>query len=201
MLKHVCWWHVDAMHTWWLRKWALFTMGLFTKKRITFRKPYGNVIRTLSWFESPILPFVNAELSQSSFKSGFWNTRLDRDPPRKPDSEDVWTQSSFGTWFVRAHFGNANLRSRNKILLTVHRSCSWSGWCLQCLWTHIRTFVVQITNPLRKWIAIRNSFRNVIPSFVNRPNVILLHIISIWLHHTPYSAEALFNNFDVNNCI
>ena len=42
---------------------------------------------------------------------------LDRDLPNKPDSEDMWTQSSFGTWFLRAHFGNAwvNLRSRNKI--------------------------------------------------------------------------------------
>ena len=42
---------------------------------------------------------------QSSFKSGFWNAKkevsvLDRDPPRKPDSEDLWTQSSFGTWFA-----------------------------------------------------------------------------------------------------
>ena len=57
---------------------------------------------------------------------------LDHDPPREPDSEDMWTQSSFGTWFVRVHFGNAhwshawvNQRSRNKILLAVCRSCSW----------------------------------------------------------------------------
>ena len=35
------------------------------------------------------------------------NCVLDRDPPRKPDSEDLWMQSSLGTWFVRAHFGNA----------------------------------------------------------------------------------------------
>ena len=42
---------------------------------------------------------------------------------QKPDSEDLWMQSSFGTWFVHAHFGKArwnhayvNLRSRNKIL-------------------------------------------------------------------------------------
>ena len=38
------------------------TMGLFRKERITFRKPFQNVIRTLSWFESLILPFVNAKL-------------------------------------------------------------------------------------------------------------------------------------------
>ena len=51
---------------------------------------------------------------------------LDRDPRRKPDSEGMWMQSSFGTWFVHVHFGNARwknawvnqrgLRSRNKIL-------------------------------------------------------------------------------------
>ena len=87
---------------------------------------------------------------------------LDRDPPREPDSEDMWTQSSFGTWFFRVHFGNAhwshawvNQRSRNKILLAVRRSCSWLGRCLQCLWTR----VVQITSPIRKRIAIWNSFQ------------------------------------------
>ena len=70
--------------------------------------------------------------TQSSFKSGFWNAFwnakkrgvLDRDLPRKPD-EDMWMQSSFGTWFVRVHFGNARwshawinqrgLRRRHKI--------------------------------------------------------------------------------------
>ena len=31
--------------------------------------------------------------------------------------------------------------------------------------------VVQITNPIRKRIAIRNGFQNVIRSFVNRPKV------------------------------
>ena len=125
--------------------------------------------------------------TQSSFKSGFWNALLKReikgilgrDPRRKPGSEDMWTQSSFGTWFVRAHFGNARwshawvwswvnqrgLRSRNKIL--PRRSCLWLGRRLQCLWTH----VVQITNPIRKRIAIRNGFRNVIRFFVNRPKI------------------------------
>ena len=53
-----------------------------------------------------------------------------------------------------------------KYYLPVRRSCSWSGQRLQCMWTH----VVQITNPIRKRIAIRNGFRNVISSFVNRPN-------------------------------
>ena len=48
---------------------------------------------------------------------------LDRGPPRKPDSEDLKTQSSFWMWFVHAHFGNVryshawvNMRSRNNIL-------------------------------------------------------------------------------------
>ena len=97
---------------------------------------------------------------------------LDCDPPRKPDSEDLWTQSSFGTWFVR---GILEMRAKDmhgsvcpagtKYYLAVRRSCSWSGQRLQCLWTHI----VQITNPIRKRIAIQNGFRNVIHSFVNRP--------------------------------
>ena len=51
---------------------------------------------------------------------------LDRDPRQKPDSRTLWTQSSFETWSVRVHFGNARwshawvnhrgLRSRSKIL-------------------------------------------------------------------------------------
>ena len=52
-----------------------------------------------------------------------------------------------------------------KYYLAVHRSCSWLGRHLQCLWTHI----VQITIPITKQIVIRNDFRNVIHSFVNRP--------------------------------
>ena len=65
-------------------------------------------------------------ISNQAFETRIFETRKKGhfgDPPRKPDSEDMWTQSSFGTWFVRANFGNArwshawvNLRSRNKIL-------------------------------------------------------------------------------------
>ena len=47
-----------------------------------------------------------------------------------------------------------------KHYLAVRRSC------LQCLW-----MLVEITKPIRKRIAIRNGFRNVIRSFVNRPRV------------------------------
>ena len=86
------------------------TMGLCAKERITFRIK----ILTLSCFESLILLFVKAKLFQIRIlKREKW--RLDRDPPRKPDSEDVWTQSSFGTWYVRAQFRNV-CWSRNKIL-------------------------------------------------------------------------------------
>ena len=91
---------------------------LSTKERITFRKPFRNVIQTPSWFHPLWM--------QSSSKSGFWNAqkgafwiviRVESLILR------TWMQSSFGTWFVRVHFENArwshawvNPRSRNKIL-------------------------------------------------------------------------------------
>ena len=52
------------------------TTGLFTKERITFQKPFRNMIRTLSWFESLILPFVNAKLFQIrllKLETHIWN--------------------------------------------------------------------------------------------------------------------------------
>ena len=113
---------------------------------------------------------------QSSFNQAYEmrkNGVLDRDLPRIPDSEDLWTQSSFGTWFMCVHFGNARWSHESisavgtKYYLAVRRSCSWSGRQLQCLWTH----VVQITNPIRKRIVIRNGFRNAIRSFVNMPSI------------------------------
>ena len=64
---------------------AQYTMGLFTMERITFRKPFRIVILTLSWFESLILPFVNAKLFQIRLLKCEKNGVLDRDPPRKPD--------------------------------------------------------------------------------------------------------------------
>ena len=39
-------------------------MGLFTKNRITFQKPFRIIILTLSWFENLIWPFVNSKLFQ-----------------------------------------------------------------------------------------------------------------------------------------
>ena len=69
------------------------------------------------------LTFVNAKLFQIWLLKCEQSGVLARDLLRKPDYEDLWTQSSFGTWFVYVRFGNArwshawvNQRSRNKIL-------------------------------------------------------------------------------------
>ena len=157
------------------------TLGLFTKEQITFWSRFG------TWFG----PFPDLKAwfyslwMQSSFKSTFLNALLkrenngvfDRDPPRKPDSEDTCTQSSSEhdpcvcilDMHAEAMHGSisADCAVGTKYYLAVRRSCSWLGRRLQCMWTH----VVQITNPIRKRIAIRNGFRNVIHSFVNRPIV------------------------------
>ena len=122
------------------------SMGLFTKEWIKFRKPFRIVILTLSWFKSLILPFVNTKLFQMRLLKckkgcfGSWSAK-------KPDSEHLWMQSSFGTWFVHAHFGNARWSHAwvkgsigavgTKYWLSVRRSCSWSGRWLQCLWMHV----------------------------------------------------------------
>ena len=52
---------------------------------------------TLSWFESLILPLVNAKLFQIRL---LICKKLDCDLPRKPDSEDLWMQSTFRMWFA-----------------------------------------------------------------------------------------------------
>ena len=112
-------------------------------------------------------------LSNQAYEMGKMGT-LDRDPPRKPDSEDLWTQSSFGTWFVRVRFGNAhwshawvNQRSRNKILPHSAQIPQFViGMAVASLWL---MHVVQITNPIRKRTVIWDGFQNVIHSFVNRP--------------------------------
>ena len=55
---------------------GMHTMGLFKKERIMFQKLFRIGILTLSWFESLILPFVNANLSNEAFemqkKGVFW---------------------------------------------------------------------------------------------------------------------------------
>ena len=75
-------------------------MGLFTKEQITFWKLFWIVILTLSWCESLILPFVNAKLFQIRLLKCREKGILDCDPPTKPNFEDLWTQSSFGSWFA-----------------------------------------------------------------------------------------------------
>ena len=100
----------------------------------------------LIWKPGFTLLFVNTKLFQIRLLNAKNRAFLDRVLLRKPDSEDVWTQSSFRTWFMRVHFENApwsharvNQRSicRNKILLAVRRSCLWSGRHLLYLWMHI----------------------------------------------------------------
>ena len=144
------------------------SLGLFTKEWITFRNSFRNVILTLSWIESLILPFVNAKLFQIRLFKREKKGVLDRDPPRKADftlceckalSE---RESCVRILEMRAEATHGSICAVwAKYYLAVRRSCSWLGRRLQCLWTHI----VQIT----KRIAIRNGFRNVIRSFVNRP--------------------------------
>ena len=140
-------------------------------------KGMNHVMKAVSERDSDpflILPFVNAKLFQIRLLKRKKGGVLDHDLRRKPDSEDLWMQSSFGTWFVRAilemhaeAMHGSICAVGTKCYLAVRRSCSWSGQRLQCLWTHI----VQIMNPFRKWIAIRHGFRNVLRSFVNRPSI------------------------------
>ena len=170
-------------------------MGLFTKERITFRKPFRVVILTLSWFESLILTFVNAKffhirLWKARKKKAFWimirleslilrtcerKALTDRDScvctrkyARNPLAIVLSLQLAIACQFTR--WSHAWLKGSisavgTKYYFAVRRSCSWLGWRLQCLWTH----VAQITNRIRKRIVIQNGFRNVIHSFVNRP--------------------------------
>ena len=80
--------------------------------------------------------------------------------------------------YPNAHWSHAwvnqcGLHNRNKILprsaqILFVIGTAFAVHSLQCMWMH----VVQITNPIRKRIAIRNGFRNVIHSLVNRPIVL-----------------------------
>ena len=102
---------------------------------------------------------------------------LDHDSRRKPDSRtcerkallerdscvrilEMRTEAMHGSISADCAVGT-------KYYLAVHRSCTWLGRRLQCMWTH----VVEITILITKRIAIRSGFRNVIRSFVNRPIV------------------------------
>ena len=113
---------------------------------------------------------------QKSFKSGFWNAKkkgfwiticleclILRTCECKALSE---CDSCVRILEMRAEAMHGSLSAAGtKYYVVVRKSCSWLGRLLQCLWTR----VVQITNPIRKLIMIRNSCRNVVRSFVNRP--------------------------------
>ena len=130
-------------------------MGMFTKERITFQKPFRNVILTLSWFESLILPFVNAKLFQIRRLKRKKKGVLDRDPPRKPDFTFCECKAlSERDSCVRilemcAEAMHGSICAVGTKYLAMRRSCSWLGWRLQRLWMH----VVQITNPITNRVA------------------------------------------------
>ena len=151
-------------------------VGLFTKERITFPKTVSerDSFPFLIWKPDFTLCERKA-LSNQAFETRKRGV-LGRDPRRKPNSEDMWTQSSFGIVIRACAFWKCALKpcmgqsartaqeEQNKIITS------------QCAdpvrnWDGLRTHVVQITNPIRKRITFRNGFRNVIRSFVNRPSV------------------------------
>ena len=139
---------------------------------ITFRKPFRIVILTLSWYESLIFSFVKAKLFQIRLfkceKIVFWITvclesLILRTCECKALSE---RDPCVRIVEMRAEAMHGSISAvGTKYYLAVRRSCSWSGRRLQCLRTH----VVQITNPIRKRVVIRNGFQNVIRSFGIRP--------------------------------
>ena len=166
-----------------------FTTLLFTVQQVE-REIYracsqGNESRSKSHFGTWFGPFPDLKAwfyplwMQSSLKSGFWNAKKEvfwimihieslilRTCECRALSEcdscvrilEMHAEAMHGSISVDCTVGT-------KYSLTMRRSCLWLGRHLQCMWTH----VVQITNPIRKRITIRNGFRNVIRSFVNRP--------------------------------
>ena len=162
---------------------SLYLNGPVHKRMNHIPKDVSERDSALSWFESLILPFVNAKLFQIRLlkrvlKRGKKGV-LDRDPCRKPDSIYRTCErkalserdSCVCILEMRAEAMHGSISTDcavgTKYYLAVHRSCSWLGRRLQCMWMH----VVQITIPITKRIAIRNVFRNVIRSFVNTANI------------------------------
>ena len=113
--------------------------------------------------------------SNQAFETRFWNAKkkgvLDCDPRRKPDSRTcerkALSDRDSCVYILDMHAEamhgsiSANCAVGTKYYLAVRRSWSWLGRHLQCMW------IVQITIPITKWIAIRNIFQNMIHSFVN----------------------------------
>ena len=128
----------------------------------------------LSWFESLILPIVNAKLFQIRLLKHEKRGVLDRDPLGKPDSEDLWTQSSFGTWFVRVHL-EMRAEATHGSISAVGTKLTRSAQILFMIGTVVAMLVnahIWITNPIRKGFVIQNGFQN---SFVNRPCMSVVH--------------------------
>ena len=140
----------------------------------------------LSWFESLILPFVNAKLFQIRLLKRLLKREkreiLDRDQHRKPDTRTCECKalserdSCVCILEMRAEVMHGlisvDCAVGTKYYLAVRRSCSWLGRrFLQCMWMH----VAQITIPITKRIAIRNVFRNAIRSFVNTAIDLSIH--------------------------
>ena len=152
------------------------TLGPVHKRTNHVPKDVSERDSTLSWFESLILPFVNANLFQIRLLKREKKAFLDCDPHRRPDSRTCERKalserdSCVCILEMRAEAMHGSISADcavgTKYYLAVRRSCSWLGRRLQCMWTHI----VQIT----KRIAIQNVFRNVIRSFVNTASVVIL---------------------------
>ena len=137
-------------------------------------KRFWIVILTLSRFESLILPFVNANAlsnqafetrkkgcfrSRSAWRAWFWGLVSAKFLSECDLCVRILEMRSWSNaWVDQCSIGT-------KYYVAVRRSCSWSGWRLQCLWMHVHVHVVQITNPITKRVAVRNSFRNVVRSF------------------------------------
>ena len=117
-----CYLYISFMNFWPIRHWTCSQ-----RNESRSGKPFRNVIRTLSWFESLILPFVNAKLFQIRLlkrgkKGAFWivirvESLILRTCERKALSE---RDSCVRILEMRAEamlsVNQRGLRSRNKIL-------------------------------------------------------------------------------------
>ena len=122
------------------------TMGLFTKERVTFQKLFWITIQTLSWFESLILPFVNAKLFQirllkrrkkrrfglwSALKAWFWglvNAKLFRNVIRACAPEVSAEERKVDLLVIRVQLCHKIL-PRSAQLDPLH---DWDGGCNAC---------------------------------------------------------------------
>ena len=150
-----------------------------SRSEMAFWKPIRNMIRIFSRFESLILPIVNAKLFWNAKMGAFWiviclESLILRTYECKALSE---RDSSVCILEMHAEAIHGSICAvGTQYYLAVRRSCLWLGRHLQCMWMQ----GVQITNPIRKWIATRNGFQNVIRFFVNRPHAKCMHAFLFW---------------------